>query len=285
MRALIDGDLLPYEFGGLKVRSREQIEELGLADTEVGDPLPMEMCWAALQNRIQSILDATNADQYTIYLSSSEIPTWRYDTATILPYKGNRQGQEKPYHYDTLKMNLINTYNTEEVEFNEADDAISMAQYADMERVQGQVCAEEFASELNTVICSRDKDLNMVPGWHYSWPSGRSPEKPMWFQTKVEGLRCFYKQLLTGDPTDNILGLHGVGPKSKLITYLDECNTEWVMFNHVLDCYRQRFGNYALKFMTENGQLLWMMDTPDPAKRWSAYNMVVRHSGDVSDEP
>lgn len=257
MHALIDGDLLPYEFGGLKVKDDSPHHFWG-AKLKTGDPVPFEMCWAALQNRIDSILQAVGATSYKIYLSSSEIKTWRYEAATILPYKGNREGSEKPVHFQNLRTNMINVYDCDVVEFMEADDAISIAQH--------EAVRKRGVMDSHTVICTRDKDLKMIPGWHYSWPTGRSPEKPLWQQTSTEGLKCFYKQLLTGDKVDNILGLYGVGAKSTHCKAIDGFEDELTMLNYVWDRYRERFGSYAEKFLKENGQLLWMLTESD--EKW-----------------
>jgi 5'-3' exonuclease len=119
-----------------------------------------------------------------------------------------------------------------------------------------------FEDNSNTVICTIDKDLKMVPGWHYNW---NTDEKV--FVTEVEGLRWFYKQCLTGDMTDNIKGLHGVGAKSALVSKLDAMEDELTMFEHVYEQYEKRFGSYAEQFLIENGTLLWMMK--DEEDQWA----------------
>lgn len=272
MRALIDGDILAYEMGGLKKRlpkPDDTYEEI-CPELEEGEPLPLAVCFAAVENKISDIVKATNVNDYVIYLSSPIDKTWRYNEAKIKPYKGNREGLEKPKHWEGIRTNLVRHYGATVVGGVEADDAMSIIQYQDLFTTnlsnlpkgytdeELEQCAKEQAG---TVICSRDKDLNMVPGWHYSWATGRAQEKPMWWQTAIGGLRVFYKQLLTGDPTDNILGLYGVGAKSSLVTKCDELNTEEELFKHVYKCYQDRFGSYAETFMTENGRLLWMQET------------------------
>lgn len=271
MFALIDGDILPYECGGLRKRPIEPDEEDFCPDVPEGELLPFELCWSACQNKIQTILEATNADDYCIFLSHPKIKTWRYERATIKPYKGTRP-VEKPPYYQNIIDNIKLVYKYEEVEFIEADDAMSIRQYQDVYSDPYDVAEGKWSKikkSSRTVICSRDKDLNMVPGWHYSWATGRSPEKPMWWQNETEGLRCFYKQLLTGDTVDNIPGLFGVGEKSALVRKIDLLNTDREMFSHVFSCYQDRFGSYARQFLLENGQLLWMQRTRED--RWDPW--------------
>lgn len=268
MLALIDADILAYEFGGLKVPEKRNPDFL--PEAQPGDLMPFEVCWGALQNRIDSICKAVRADRYRLYLSSQEIKTWRYESATILPYKGERHA-ERPPHWADLRANMTIHHPHVICEFIEADDALSIEQYQEWYSLYGSCDSEEQLSKhLTTVICTRDKDLNMVPGWHYGWSLGNQPEKPLWFQSKLEGLKCFYKQLIQGDSTDNILGLYGVGPKSALITKIDTMQSEGEMFRHVYTCYSDRFGSYARQFMTENGQLLFMQETRE--QRWNPWN-------------
>ncbi len=264
MKALIDSDIFPYEMGGLK-------------DKETGEPLSFEQCWRAVQNKIEDIIEAVGADEYCLYLSSETKPTWRYEYATILPYKGTREGKEKPLYWRKIRRALVTHYPHVIAEGIEADDAMSIEQYEDysggVERLLGMRDGFD-KSVLNTVICSRDKDLNMVPGFHYGWACGKQKEKPLWFQDQIGGLRCFYKQLLTGDTADNILSLYGVGAKSALVSKLDGMDTEPEMFNHVMKCYEDRFGSYAYKFFEENGRLLWMQEYEE--QRWQPITATVK---------
>ena len=258
MHALIDGDILPYEMGGLK--------------DEFGDPLGYPQCWRAVQNKIDSIIDAVKADKYTIYLSSQEEPTWRYEYATIKPYKGTREGKEKPKYWKEIRRDLQIHYPFIMCKGIEADDGMSIKQYEDYYRTL-YVCEQQalgghgFDEKMcATVICSRDKDLLMVPGWHYGWASGKQKEKPLWFQEEIHGLRCFYTQLCVGDTVDNILCLHGVGAKSAMVYKLGRLSTELDMYHLVLEQYQKRFGSYADKFLLENARLLWMQRTLED--RW-----------------
>jgi len=232
MKALQDWDILQWEFGD--------------ATTDDGRPLnSWPLIQSRVQGRINGIMEATGADSYQGYITTDDKSNFRYDVATIQPYKGNRKGKEKPRWYQQIRNFLVDHRGAIEVQGMEADDAISIAQRT---------------SEEETVICSRDKDLNIVPGNHYSWACGNQKEKPLWYQTEIGGLRCFYKQLLTGDTVDNILGLYRVGQKSTYCKDLDSIHNEFKMYTHVKEQYDKRFGSYSEKFLEENGRLLWMLE-------------------------
>lgn len=242
MHALIDADILPYEFGGMV-----QLEE-------PDKPLEWDIVRSLVDDRIKQILEATSASSYALYLTASS-ENFRLNVATILPYKGMR-ATEKPYHWDRIRQHLIDNWDAEVQHGIEADDRLGIEQYTTACKNGHSDNPDPWAG---TVICSRDKDLHMIPGWHYTWPAGKQKEK-LWFQDETNALRCFYKQLLTGDrATDNILGLFGVGANSTLVKKLEGIDQEQLMFNHVFKAYEDRFGSYASQFMWENAQLLWML--------------------------
>ena len=69
----------------------------------------------------------------------------------------------------------------------------------------------------STIIAHLDKDINMIPGWHYNWELRRLGkvirEATTYFVTPEEAEYNFYYQLIVGDTTDNIKGVMGLGPK------------------------------------------------------------------------
>lgn len=227
MKALIDLDPIVYQYADMKFEDES--------------PIPASIASSHALSKIESILEGAGADTWIGYLTFGP-DNFRFDVATIREYKGNRKGREKPHHYDYLRGFLSDLPNVHMVFGMEADDALSIEQCKGGE----------------TIICTLDKDLDMVPGWHYRWSKGNVEEIKPWFQDEVSGLRCFYKQLLLGDGVDNIHGLYGVGPKSNYISQLDEMVDEESMVRHVLGLYRKWYGNYAEQFMSECGKLLWM---------------------------
>jgi hypothetical protein len=97
------------------------------------------------------------------------------------------------------------------------------------------------------VICSVDKDLDQIPGWHYNFVKGTA-----YHITPEEGMYRFYKQILTGDSADNIIGLKGVGP-IRADKMLEDCDTEEKLYEACLAAYDGDAGR-----VLENAQLLWL---------------------------
>lgn len=250
MLALIDLDILPYSYGSLTF--------------EDGTLMPLKLVQRKVDEKIKSIVRESGSDDWVGYLTDSG-SNFRLDIATILPYKGNRSGTEKPPLWKGLREYLMETYPDQvtEVVGIEADDQLAIDQYTWVNNHEG-CCSHALTYPApdyyddTTIICSIDKDLMMVPGYHYNW----NKEEKL-FVTKIEGLRSFYKQILTGDTCDNIKGLHGVGAKSKLVTSIDDMDEEQDMFLHVQEQYEKRFGSYADQFLLENGRLLWMLKDRD----------------------
>lgn len=63
-----------------------------------------------------------------------------------------------------------------------------------------------MSQEERGVICSIDKDLNNIPGLHYNFST-----KEKYFVTEAGALVNFYRQCLTGDTTDTVPGVKGIG--------------------------------------------------------------------------
>lgn len=198
-------------------------------------PETWEDCRYSLNSFIDNILSKAGCTFHKGFITGAD--NFRYDVGKILPYKGNRVNHRKPLHFDACRQHIIDCYDGVVCRGYEADDALGMDQ-----KIDG-----------STVICSIDKDLLQIPGLHYNWNKEEIVEV-----NEVEGLRFFFKQMLTGDKTDNILGIHGIGPKSTHLKKIDKMHSFEEMCTHVFNIYKQYFGSYALPFMEENGGLLWI---------------------------
>lgn len=221
-----------------KVLLNKILKDDGVDDSAVEfykEPEPWEKAAESAISYLEDVIEKVGTD-YEIYLTGKS--NFRYQTATILPYKGNRSSIERPVHLDGIRQLYVDAYGAEMSINMEADDAIGLAHRVDRD-----------------VIVTRDKDLNCIPGYHFDWTN----DLGIIDISECEADRNFYKQVLIGDATDNILGLYGVGKDSKLVKQVMGLTDDREMFDLVQEQYEKRFGSYWLKFMTENCELLWIL--------------------------
>ena len=214
--ALIDGDILVYRIG---FASEGEPESIAIA-----------RCGEFLENLILF----NGFEDYQGFLTGGN--NFRHEIAKTAPYKGNRKAA-KPQHYDILRDYMQKAWDFEMIQDQEADDAIGIAAYA---LEIGEYC-----------ICTIDKDLDMIRGDHFNFTKDHR-----YFITEEEGIRNFYKQILTGDRVDNVIGIKGIGAV-KAERILKECKDENEMYLAVLEAYN---GDEAR--VLENGQLLWIRRQP-----------------------
>nr|BDD47189.1 hypothetical protein 7 [bacterium] len=281
MKALIDGDVLVYELGFS-------------SETLLDDGQVEPRRWSFVEELIHGRVDLINAEVEateppTIFLTTNQflqkqlnrvrrlegeeeerewVPVFRHLVATTRPYKGGRD-QPKPFHYNNILAYFLSEFDTVVSEDGlEADDLMCITQ--------------THAEPETTVICSRDKDLRMCPGWHYSWECGRQPsvgpllvdelgslekivdekykdgkvvKTTKWFGT---GFRFFCWQMIVGDSTDNIPGLIGKGPVYAY-NLLKDLDTKEKLLEAVKREYRDVMKSKWVEYFNEQGALLWML--------------------------
>jgi hypothetical protein len=204
---------------------------------------PIENALQAVRVKLHDILSAVKAEEYIGYLTGNS--NFRDEVAVTRPYKGNRDKNHKPAHYKEIREYLIRHHNGVVVEGIEADDALGIAQ-----------CAEED----NTIICTIDKDLDQIPGWHYNWT-----KREKYFIDPLNGMYNFYYQMLTGDSVDNIIGVRGCGPATAK-KLLAGCLTEEEMYSVVYREYEMEYEDQADIIMQEMADLLYIRKYPE--ERW-----------------
>jgi 5'-3' exonuclease len=168
---------------------------------------------------------------------------FREEIATIKKYKGNRDPNHKPKYYKEIRDYLLTVVEATLCEGYEADDAMAMAQWAKPDR--------------STCIVSIDKDLNMIPGWHFNWISGELYDVGL-----EEANRNFYLQMLIGDTTDNIPGIKGIG-KATAPKLLPARAGEASWQATVKNLYQKQYGLEYEAAMREVAMLLWMWRKPN----------------------
>lgn len=211
--ALIDGDALIYSVGFGS-------EGVSLAHA----------CTRLSRTVDDLVFKDAGCKRYEGYLTVSG-HTFRHRLAVTAVYKGTRSSP-RPKHYEGLRKFAQEVLDFKILPDCEADDAVGIRSTA-------------LASEL-PVLIHVDKDLDMLPGVHMNTKTRE------WFEvTAQEGMITFYRQLITGDRTDNILGVDGVGPVTVSKIILDDMCEE-LCYIMALDCLGSE------ERVLENARLCWM---------------------------
>lgn len=176
---------------------------------------PVEYALKSTRSAVEQIMFDINAESVEIFLTGKG--NYREGLDPAYPYKGNRKS-ERPEHYAAIKEYMVATLGAIVFEGEEADDALG---YHSVQDGWG--------------IATLDKDLDGVPGWHYNWK-----RKEVYMVSPEDADRFFYKQLLTGDSTDNIPGLFkrtGVKAMKKTFEPLETMDDPKEMYEHVRQVY------------------------------------------------
>ena len=217
-KVLIDGDIVAYRAAFatqdlLEKNAKDKVDELMNFIIDETVELPF-----------------ASAEDFETFLTGRT--NFRFDIAKSYPYKGNRKATEKPKYLDTARQHMIEKYDAIVSVDEEADDLIAKG---------------AAALDYNCVVASIDKDMLQLPCWHFNF--GRNE----WTEVKpFGGIKFFYHQILTGDRADNIMGLHGIGPK-KADKLLQDCHTEDDLWNVILKAYEGDTDR-----IIENARLLWL---------------------------
>lgn len=220
-KGLIDGDILLYACGWVADKEERSLEG----------------AYEVLDEMLLNIKFNLELDDAEIFLSDSTENNYRSEVGVTHQYKGNRSS-EKPAHFDALRQYIQDEWGARIVKGAEADDGMGKMQTR------------------NTIICTIDKDLDMIPGWHFNWKRFE-----MYYVNKEDAQRFFWTQMLTGDRTDNIYAIKGVGPK-KAEKILDGCVNEFLMYAAVNRAYCDEFGAHAGDRFYENYKLLKIQGAP-----------------------
>ena len=212
MIALIDADLVAYRCAATVTEDMEQ-----------------DIAFYRMDVLVQQIIEATDVTGTILYLTGKN----NFRKKINPEYKANRKDTVPPVYLQECRQYLVDNHNAIISDGCEADDLLGINQSED------------------TIICSLDKDLRMIPGNHYNWTKVELDRV-----TKQDGLRHFYKQMLIGDKSDNIFGVDKIGPvkAAKLIDHLDD---EQDMFEVVWAKYNEDAARFVM-----NANCLWIQRNP-----------------------
>lgn len=239
MVALIDADSIAYKLG------------YALQDVDIDRH---GLVASAVDEYVKKILRAVRATHYHGFLGTNHEKVFRHEISP--DYKGNRN-QAHPEWMDkwglVVKNRLVYKWKFLVVRGIEAEDGVSI--YA----------ARYRKKSVEHCICSIDKDLQQIPGKHYNY------EKEVWTQVFEEkAVENLWSQILTGDTTDNIQGIYGVGPKTAKnilsnmpLTSPDKLSE--IMRNKVLQVYVEKKGEHAgiYEFAKTYGLVKLLEDQPE----------------------
>lgn len=208
MIALIDSDLVAYRCA---------------ATCKEEDPVDVAIYRA--DQLMREIIEATQCDSYMAFLTGSD----NFRKHINPQYKANRKDMVPPRYLQDCREYLVTEWKAKLSHGQEADDLLAMNQTAD------------------TVICSIDKDLKMIPGRHYNFV------KQEWDHVTPEDAdKQFWRQMLIGDTSDHIQGVRGLGPK-KSAQLIDPCESNQDCLEVILEKYE-----YDYNRITMNAACLWI---------------------------
>lgn len=207
-------------------------------------------CKKQLDKMVGGLLDATHADKFLGFFGAIDNDNFRYQAATIRPYKGTRRKEAwQEFFIPKLKEHYEKEWKFHPIKFMEADDAVVIAH-------------KQLEEQYDITHISEDKDFKSQLVAKRFNPNGKKRCFESWSEN--DKIKHFGMQLLVGDASDNIAGVKGIGEESPYIKHLYnlENPTEEEVFEYVKMLYIKTYKENALNHMLENWILLKMIDKP-----------------------
>jgi len=248
--ALIDADSLVYQ------SLRDSLEE----------------SLSVLDHKINNIVEKTKCTHYALFVSTGG-NYFRKKVADSV-YKKNRDKYQIRQWTKTLKAILEDRYHANNCVGVEADDLVlywyNKPLFFNGNSIVDSVEPSSNVEEVTKILCSIDKDLlKTVPGKHFNYTFKTNPENNetimgQWIETTEEEAEEFLlKQLVTGDSTDNIIGLPGKG--EVFWNKWKKAQSDKISIGNILDLYCKEIysKSKAIKTFYNNFTMLYMLRTPE----------------------
>lgn len=195
---------------------------------------------------LKILADVKCEGQYLMFLTGKN----NYRKEIYPNYKISRKDKPKPRWFEFLRTHLIEKWNAIVVENIEADDALSITHryYTGNNAIQ-------------TIVCSRDKDLLQIPGLHYRIPTKSTLPYEIITVSEEDAFKNLMQQAIMGDATDDIPGIKGIGPvKSEKMM---ENVTIYKLFDVIIRKYIATYGEAGVGAFWINYELVKLLEYPD----------------------
>lgn len=196
------------------------------------EALPIKGAYSNIFRLMSTIVSHPRCKTFDVFISGDTNFRYGIDPS----YKSNRSVAGRPLQEKEIREYLIKHWGAIVVDNIEVDDEVSIR------------CVED---PLNSVIVTIDKDLDNTAGWHYNY------DKELTYYVDEETANLnFYRQLLSGDPTDSIKGCPRIG-KVRAAELLPLAMRPDLLLRKVYKVYSDAGLSY--EYLVQQGQLLWML--------------------------
>jgi hypothetical protein len=223
--------------------------------------LSVLLCKKALDKLIHDVLEKINPDFYIMSHGEPGSKCFRYDVATLRPYKearNNRTDTWSNYFKKPLKDHLRDKWNSHAMSQIESDDFCSIA-------------LVKYHKEYDITMVYEDHDFYQIADMINESVKCYNPNKKK-FHTLTPDMSRYewYLQCITGCNGDSIIGIPGIGQdksgertsKGHTILAKRADDTHESYFSVVRDVYIEKFGKDYLPIFLENYVLLRMLSEP-----------------------
>ncbi len=221
-----------------------------LSKDKIVEPEPVNHALFLVKQEIDGIRSAVKSKlgritEEVILLSGPG--NFRCALAKQRPYKGNRDPEHKPYHYQAIRDYITEKGGTV-IHGREADDEASILAW------------RARRARRKYVVATIDKDLDQIPGQHFDYR-----QKVFYDVDEATARRWFWTQTIAGDATDNIPGCPRMGP-AKARDFLDALGTddELAIWKAIVELYESKglseevaLETARLVYMQQNAGELW----------------------------
>jgi len=253
--AIIDGDIICHDAADLHWRkkvSQWELHGLNIAPLKglgyvpgydyTTDLAMQEKCWATFLEMLEAAVEASYCTEYVMAVKDGK--SYRDEIYPQYKLKRGKYNVHNPF-VEYLRKRAIKEDLALGATGKEADDLV---------RTWATECKEHG---IEFVVGTIDKDLRCIEGTHY-----HLSKKELSKVSKEEGMWLYYAQLLSGDPTDHIPGLPGIGPvkAQKAIAGTEEDCQE-----AVVAMYLEAYGDDWESHLLSNGKMIYIQE------HWNAH--------------